>query len=219
MSVVIPERVGTVLTAEVAREIAANSDHPVFPGQVCIDEVGQPNRRFPDYPGPMLVLVHENQYVCSWGVPLGDPDPPVLVGGSVLDRVRSTVRYSANIDAFVAARRWDGRCLCQGTLLQAGTVELSDESDAFLRTSYNEQPETHGWPLSVQRRFERDAVHILLHSSPVECWWWISAPNSGLLEPTLRELMELPELRSLLWSNDDAGIELLQRVGIWRREI
>lgn len=119
MPVVIPERVRTVLTVEVAREIAADSDHPVFPGQVCIDEVGQPNRRFPDYPGPVLVLVHENQYVCSWGVPLGDPDPPVLVGGDVLDRVRSTVRYSANIDAFVASRRWDGRCLSREPLLHS----------------------------------------------------------------------------------------------------
>jgi hypothetical protein len=75
MVVVVPAAVERLLTADVAVEIAeVFTDTPVYPQRIVVDrpqtERPGPARRFPGWPGPVLVMSDENQGVCSWGVPL-----------------------------------------------------------------------------------------------------------------------------------------------------
>jgi hypothetical protein len=117
----VPAAVERSLTADVAVEIARTfMDQPVYPQRIVVDYPAGPSpappgssRRFPGWPGPVLVLSDENQGVCSWGVPPGGGDE-VLVGGNLLDAGRATVVYAASVADFIAARRWDHRCLNTG---------------------------------------------------------------------------------------------------------
>ena len=90
VTVTVPPVVEHLLTAAVAVEIAeVFTDGLVYPERIVVDSPasrrpGQ-GRRFPGWPGPVLVLSDENQGVCSWGVPLDDGSSPVLVGGELLD--------------------------------------------------------------------------------------------------------------------------------------
>jgi hypothetical protein len=78
MTVEVPAAVERLLTADVAREIAETfGDQLVYPQRIVVDSPAGPSlswpgssRRFPGWPGPVLVLSDENQGVCSWGVPL-----------------------------------------------------------------------------------------------------------------------------------------------------
>jgi hypothetical protein len=90
VTVTVPPVVEHLLTADVAVEIAeVFTNGLVYPERIVVDSPasGRPGqgRRFPGWPGPVLVLSDENQGVCSWGVPLDDGSSPVLVGGELLD--------------------------------------------------------------------------------------------------------------------------------------
>jgi len=121
----VPAAVERLLTADVAAEIAtAFSDQPVYPERIMMDGPASTRpglgRWFPGWPGPVLVLSVENQGMCAWGVPLGGDDHcPVLVGGELLGPGEATVEYAASVEDFIAARRWDRRCLETGPALQA----------------------------------------------------------------------------------------------------
>jgi hypothetical protein len=77
----VPAVVGWLLTADVAAEIARPfGDQPVYPQRIVVDcpaghSPAPPgfSRRFPAWPGPVLVLCDENQGACSWGVPISSP--------------------------------------------------------------------------------------------------------------------------------------------------
>jgi len=157
----------------------------------------------------VLVLADENQGVCSWGVPLDGDRGPVLVGGELLDAGNSTVRYAASVEDFIAARRWDRRCLDAGPLLQAQAPELDQASLGHLQSLLSPAVSTAGWPGSRQYRFEGLGVRVLLWSAAGQCDWWISATGEDSLRAFTAGLLELPGLREALWSNDDAGARLL----------
>lgn len=64
MNVEVPAAVERLLTADVAEEIAATfGDQPVYPQRIVVDSPAAPSlesphsaRRFPGWPGPVLVL-------------------------------------------------------------------------------------------------------------------------------------------------------------------
>src|SRR5215471_12521722 len=93
MRIEVPAAVTRLVTPDVAQEIAAAfGDQPLYPKHIKVDrpelpplDGGSQVRRFPGWPGPVLVLSDENQGVCSWGVPLGTGGVRVLVGGDLLD--------------------------------------------------------------------------------------------------------------------------------------
>ena len=211
----VPAAVECLLTADVAAEIAAAfSDQPVYPERIVVDGPASTGsglgRRFPGWPGPVLVLSVENQGVCSWGVPLdGDDHCPVLVGGELLDAGEATVEYAACVEDFIAARRWDRRCLDTGPVLQAQALELAQSELGYLRARLSPAVATAGWPGSRQYRFEGRGVQVLLWSQHGQCDWWISAATEESLRAFAAGLLELPGLRDTLWSNDDAGTRLL----------
>jgi len=210
MRLEVPAAVTRLLTTDVAGEIAATfGDRPLYPARIVVDSPSSPSRRFPGWPGPVLVLSDENQGVCSWGVPLGEGSTQVLVGGELLDAGRATVRYTASIKDFIEARRWDRACL-SGPLLQAQATELDQASLGYLRQRLAPAVATSGWPGPAQYRFEGQDVRVMLWSQAGQCDWWISGSNEPALEAFAQGLLSLPDLRSALWSNDDAGAKLLE---------
>jgi hypothetical protein len=212
----VPESVRSVITAEVAREIgAAYTDQVVFPDRVLIDGQEPADRRFPGWAGPVLVISVENQGVCAWGVPLGDENPEVLVGGEIQSRggpVRGTTRYCSDVATYVAARRWDASCLSQGPLLQAQAAELDAGVLSALRQQGEPGPVTAGRPGRTVHRWDRAGARIMLWDSPGQCDWWISASNVPALQVVAVALLPLSDLRTSLWSNDTDGIALLHRI-------
>lgn len=129
----VPPAVERLLTADVAREIAKTfGDSPVYPERVVVDSPAGHSRRFPGWPGPVLVLSDENQGVCSWGVPLDGSSHQVLVGGDLVGTGHATVAYAASVEDFIAARRWDCQCL-RPPLLMAQAAGLDQASLEYLR--------------------------------------------------------------------------------------
>lgn len=61
-----------VLHSATADEIAVvYNDQPVYPHDLVIEEPRF--GRFPEWDGSVLVISHENQGVCSWGLSLDGP--------------------------------------------------------------------------------------------------------------------------------------------------
>ncbi|GIH09742.1 hypothetical protein Rhe02_78090 [Rhizocola hellebori] len=208
----IPAVLRSLITTPVAHELAKTyTDQVVFPEKLVIDRPDDPHRRFPGWPTAVLVIADENQGVCSWGVPLGEPEPRVLVGGE-LEGINSTVVYAPDVASYLAARRWDYGSLDREPLLQAQADPLDEASLAHLRAGFDEQPRTHGWPGHTQFRFQRDGVKILLWSGTDQCDWWLSAVDEARLAEAAARLVDLSDLRTSLWANDIAGEALLERL-------
>jgi hypothetical protein len=220
MSVEVPAAVKRLLTADVAQEIAATfGDQPIYPQRILVDTPPEPSltrstlsRRFPGWPGPVLVLLDENQGVCSWGVPLGEGSGQVVVGGDLLDVGSVTVSYAASVEDFIAARRWDHGCLNSAPVLQAQAAELDQDSLGYLRARLAPAVATAGWPGSSQYRFEDQDVRVMLWSQAGQCDWWISASSQRSLKVFTTGLLNLSNLRSALWSDDEPGASLLDEL-------
>ena len=169
VGVSVPPAVERLLTADVACEIAKTfGDSPVYPERVVVDSPRSHRRRFPGWPGPVLVLSDENQGVCSWGLPLDGSSDQVLVGGDLLDTGHATVTYTASVEDFIAARRWDYQCL-RPPLLMAQAVELDQDSLRYLRARLAPAVVTAGWPGPRQYRFECQDVRVMLWSCSGQC--------------------------------------------------
>jgi hypothetical protein len=210
----VPAAVERLLTVDVAKEIARTfGDQIVYPQRIVADcPAGSSpapgfSRRFPGWPGPVLVLSDENQGVCSWGVPSGGSE--VVVGGDLLDAGRATMVYAASVADFIAARRWDHRCLNTGPVLQAQAAELDQASLGYLQAELIPAVPTAGWPGSRQYRFEGRGVQVMLWSQVGQCDWWVSASSDAPLRQFTAGLLDLPGLDQALWSNDEEGERLL----------
>lgn len=212
VSVSVPPAVERLLTADVAQEIAKTfGDNPVYPEQIVVDIPASPSRWFPGWPGPVLVLSHENQGVCSWGVPLDGDSHRVLVGGDLLDTGHATVTYTASVGDYIAARRWDYQCL-RPPLLMAQATELDQASLGYLQARLAPAVATAGWPGPRQYRFEHRDVRVMLWPGSGQCDWWISASNKLSLKAFAAGLPDLSNLRQALYSNDDSGAQVLREL-------
>jgi hypothetical protein len=217
----VPEAAERLLTADVAEEIARTfRDQPVYPQRIVVDcpagsSPAPPgfSRRFPGWPGPVLVLCDENQGVCSWGVPSGGGE--VVVGGDLLDAGCATVVYAASVAAFIAARRWDHRCLNTGPVLQAQAAELDQASLGYLQARLAPAVATAGWPGSRQYRFQGSGVQVMLWAQAGQCDWWVSAASAAALRQFTAGLLDLPGVGQTLWSSDQDGERLLSEVRRW----
>jgi hypothetical protein len=213
----VPIAVEALLTADVAAEIARTfGDQLVYPQRIVVDRPAGPSpaspgfsRRFPGWPGPVLVLSDENQGVCSWGVPSGGAGE-VVVGGDLLDAGCVTVVYAASVADFIAARRWDHRCLDTAPVLQAQAAELDQVSLGYLQARLAPAVATAGWPGSRQYRFEDRGVQVLLWSQAGQCDWWVSAASQASLRQFTIGLLDLSGVGRALWSDDEDGERLLR---------
>jgi hypothetical protein len=214
LGIQVPAEVERLMTTQVAAEIAGVfGDGIVYPERVVVDTPESnwygTGRRFPHWPGEVLVLSHECQSVCSWGVPLGRDSCEVLVGGSLLDAGDATVRYAASVADFIAARRWDQQCFHRDPVLQAQAPELDEASLVRLEGLLSPALSTAGWPGSSQFRFEGGGVRVMLWTQKGQCDWWISAASEAQLMAFTARLIDLPGLRGYLWSTSDAGERVL----------
>jgi hypothetical protein len=152
------------------------------------------------------------------GVPL-DGDGRVLVGGDLLDDGQATVPYTASVQDFIAARRWDHHCLAQEPVLLAQAAEMDQASLSYLQARLSAVPGTAGWPGRRQYRFEDQdhGVRVLLWAGAGQCDWHISAASMNSLTTVTAGLLELPSLRQALWSNHEAGARLLSELRGRRR--
>ncbi|MFC4046612.1 hypothetical protein ACFO1B_50070 [Dactylosporangium siamense] len=212
----VPATLAETLTAGIADEVAAvYGDQVVFPAQVVVDDPRDGQRLFPGWPAPVLVIARENQGVVSWGVPLGDPSPPVLVGGNLGDPTpdrMGTQVYAPSVDAFVSARRWDQSCLAGQPLVQAQADVLDADVLAVLRAGFGEVAATAGWPGHTQYRFEGPNVRLMLWSGLHQCDWWLSGADHDALADCVPHLMALSNLREAFWSSDPGGDAVLKDV-------
>lgn len=201
-------------TVELADELALPyADQVVYPRRIVVDRPGTVNRYFPCWPVPVLVIAVENQGVCAWGVPLdGEDNPPVLVGGDLGAGTEATVRYAADVGAYVRSRRWDHACLSSGPLVQAQAQPVDPASLAHLRSRYDEVASTSGWPGEVTYRFRTGTVRIMLWAASDQCDWWISGTDADQLAETTAALLPYSDLRSSLWSTDVTGQALLDQI-------
>jgi hypothetical protein len=218
VEVALPARVVEQLTTEIAHAAAdAFTDQVVFPHRVVVDRVDEPDRLFPGWDTSVLVLAVENQGVCAWGVPIGQDDPPVLVGGD-LEQGECTLGYTSSVGEYIAARMWDRGCLATVPLVQAQADPVEELAVEHLRDHFQRATETAGWPTRKQYRFERGDVRLMLWSGAEQCDWWISGPTDQV-HRVVGELRPLSNLTGALWSNDKQGQALLTDLGIegpWR---
>jgi hypothetical protein len=201
-------------TAGMAEELALTyTDQVVYPRHIVIDPPGAPDRRFPAWPTPVLLLAIENQGVCAWGLPLdGDDNPPVIVSGERSDGSDTTIPYAADLDAYVAARRWDNQCLSSPVVLQAQADPVDPTTLAYLHANYEQLPSTTGWPGELTYRFRNGPVRIMLWAGADQCDWFISGTDTDQLANATAAVLPCSDLRTSLWSNDTAGQQLLHRL-------
>lgn len=206
-------------TADLADELALTyTDQVVYPRLTVIDRPGAPERHFPTAPTPVLLLAIENQGVCAWGVPLdGHDNPPVIVSGELSDGSDTTIEYAADVEAYVAARRWDAQCLSSAVVLQAQAKPVDPTTLAYLRAGYEQSSSTAGWPGDVTYRFRNGPVRIMLWAAPDQCDWFIAGADTDELARATAALLPYSDLRASLWSHDTVGQELLDRLRRTRR--
>jgi hypothetical protein len=145
-------------------------------------------------------------------VPLDGNGGQVLVGGDLLDAGYATVPYAASVENFIAARRWDHTCLNSTPVLQAQAAELDQPSLGYLRARLARQSRRQAGP----GRSSTDLKIKMRESCPGrntgQCDWWISASSEPSLKTFAAGLLDLSNLRSALWSNDDSGARLLEEL-------
>lgn len=199
---------GLLLDEETAHEIAAPyTDEVVFPRDLIIDDSGA-GGFFPRWKGRVLVISHENQGVCTWGLSLDGPSMgTIVVGGNLADGDR-TVIHTDGLAEFIATRRWDARCLSREPLLQAQAEPIDEESLRYLRRDFEEGLTTYGWPAPYNYRFNLDQLMIMLWAGYDQCDWWVSGPADDV-RSQLSALRPLSNLATSFWSDDDLGSALL----------
>jgi hypothetical protein len=146
----------------------------------------------------LLPIRNENQGVCVWAVELdGSDDPGVWIDVGADGTHWS--RLASSFSVYVFTCIWDYRRVLQREpLVQAQNGPLSGAALEILRRRFREEPQTRGWPGSVQYRFEDGSGAILIWASEDRADWFIGAETGASLERAI----------SAVWPLDGVGPEL-----------
>jgi hypothetical protein len=172
----------------------------------------------------LLVVMHENQGVCTWAVKLdGSDDPPVVVevDSSAKAARLSAIRWqrcAASFSTFMYCRAWDhGHALHRiARALFAQDEPLARRDLAFLRAHFTEGPRTFGHPGIVNYRFFTDDSAILIWAGEDQSDWHLMASSEEALLRLLRHVSRCGTLTETLYAlGDPRSDRVLER---WRAE-
>jgi len=197
----VEKRIGRVLPASVrewyeldgARQLLlrfSNDDPPLH-----ISDFGKPLKDTSGG-GPhdllgrnLLVFRWENQGVCAWAIQLdGSDDPPVVVDFDT--PFSSWVQCASSFSQHLYAWMWDhalvlgklrGDDLLDDLVIEAHSQPLSQEALAFLRSHFQAELVTHGWPGDTQYRFFTGDQRILIWDGETQADWFLSAKSKEAL--------------------------------------
>ena len=139
----------------------------------------------------LLVVMHENQGVCTWAVKLdGTDDPPVVVEVDSIDSAASPseARWEPCADSFstfMYCRAWDhGHCLAGiSVTASANDRPLAPGDLSLLQSHFSEGPRTHGHPgVTNYRFFTRNSAILIWDGEDHELRggqadWWLMATS------------------------------------------
>jgi len=131
----------------------------------------------------LVMILRENQGVCTWAVRLdGSEDPPVVVE---VDSWPNPVWVSCadRFSTFMFCWLWD---FCFGpldlrgrhSLLECQAGQLAPEAIAQLQAHFQEMPRTHGWPGKTNYRFSGHGGKILIWAGEERGTDWHVAASS-----------------------------------------
>ena len=125
------------------------------------------------------------------------------------------VQYASTLSDFLTAIAWDVAVLSPPPgvpVIHAQAAELDLATLGWLRNRFDEGIKTRGWPCQANYRFRRRDQAIELWSCTSQCDWTIVAGSADSLEDLARDVLDLSDLTSSLWSNEPIGEALLERV-------
>ena len=175
----------------------------------------------------LLIVMHENQGVCTWAVKLdGSDDPPVVVEVDSSDKAASLseIRWqpcAESFSAFMYCRAWDhGHSLDRISVgLAAEDRPLARRDLALLRANLTEGPRTFGHPGGTNYRFFTAESAILIWAGTRRADWHLMASSDEALRRLLRLVSRCGTLTETLYAFDDSRSEaILRRLrGEWAR--
>ena len=176
----------------------------------------------------LLVVMIENQGVCTWAVKLdGSDDPPVVVE---VDSRRSAaspgeVRWepcAVSFSTFMYCRAWDeGCCLTDNpdklVMAFAQDKALAPGDLEFLQSHFSEGPRTHGHPGATNYRFFTGNSAILIwdqgdYERGGAADWWLAASSDEALLDVLHKVWHCGSLRETLYANDPHSRAVLDQL-------
>jgi hypothetical protein len=190
------------------------------------DDPAKPHRLVDFVRAGLLVVMLENQGVCTWAVKLdGSDDPPVVVA---VDSRRSAaspseVRWepcAGSFSTFMYCRAWDQGCCLTNTLVMAFAQDkaLAPGDLEFLQSHFSEGPQTHGHPGATNYRFFTGNSAILIWGGEDnegrggQADWWLTASSDEALLDLLYRVCHCGNLRETLYANDPRSQEVLDRL-------
>jgi hypothetical protein len=174
----------------------------------------------------LLVVMHENQGVCTWAVKLdGSDDPPVVVEVDSIDSAASPseVNWEPCADSFsmfMYCRAWDhGHCLAGiSVTASANDRPLAPGDLSLLQSHFSEGPRTYGHPgVTNYRFFTRNSAILIWDGEDDErrggqADWWLMATSDEAMLGLLRRVWHCGTLRETLYADDTRARQLLDRL-------
>jgi hypothetical protein len=176
----------------------------------------------------LLVVMIENQGVCTWAVKLDGSDDPAVVVEVDSRRSGATpseVRWepcAVSFSTFMYCRAWDEGCsltdkpdklvmaFAQDKALAPGDLE-------FLQSHFSEGPRTHGHPRATNYRFFTGNSAILIwdqgdYERGGAADWWLAASSDEALLDVLHKVWHCGSLRETLYANDPHSQAVLDQL-------
>ena len=163
----------------------------------------------------LLIVIHENQGVCTWVVKLdGSDDPPVVVEvdssykAASLSKIRWQ-RCAESFSTFMYCRAWDhGHSLDPISVWSAAQDQpLARRDLAFLRANFTEGPRTFGHPGVANYRFFTADSAMLIWAKKGGADWHLMASSDEALLRLLRCVSHAGTLTETLYTFDDPRSE------------